>query len=71
MGEINRYSLMSLKELMERYQYENDRENKYDREVTHELIRQELHRRVENTVVMLDNAKEEDVLRIYNQFIEH
>lgn len=69
---INRYMTKSLEQLFKAYQFENDRIDKKDAEITKALIEKEIRRRVNLAFILLDRVNtEKEVEQVYKQFIEH
>lgn len=69
---MNAYSMKSIKRLFSIYADENNRINEDDAALTKRLIREELRRRTEAAIQLLEQAKtEKDAEQIYKQFIEH
>jgi len=64
------YRTKSLKELIDGYAFEVDRENIQDRESTQKAIVLEVYARIKDTFDMLD-ADPEATDQIYRQLIEH
>ena len=62
----------SLEQLFKAYQFENDRIDKKDAEITKALIEKEIRRRVNLAFILLDRVNtEKEVEQVYKQFIEH
>ena len=62
---------MSIEQLFKAYQFENDRINKEDADITKALIVKEVYRRVKSAFNMLDDATtEQQAIQIAKQFIE-
>lgn len=69
---MNAYSIKSIKKLFSIYTDENNRINEDDAALTKRLIREELRRRTETAIKLLEQAKtEKEAEQIYKQFIEH
>ena len=70
-GFIMKYRKMSIEQLFKAYQFENDRINKDDANITKALIVKEVYRRVKSSFNMLDDATtEEQAIKIAKQFNE-
>ena len=66
-----KYRTMTIEQLFKAYQFENDRINKEDAEITKALIVKEVYRRVKSSFTMLDEATtEEQAKKIAKQFVE-
>ena len=63
------YRTKSLKELLKTYEFENNRINKKDAEVTKAYIVNEVYARIKSTFEWLDNGA--DVESVYEQLIEY
>lgn len=68
---MSSYQLKSLNKLFRIYADENTRIDKNDAAKTQELVRNELHRRLQTALTLLETATTEaEADKIYQQFIE-
>ena len=69
---MDKYRLKSIRTLFHNYADENNRIDRTDAEETQQRIRNELQRRLQTAITLLETAKTDaDAEQIYKQFVEH
>jgi len=64
------YMQKTLKELIEMYDYENDRDNKKDAETTQKIIVNEVYARINKVFKVLDSGEKVNIESLYAELIQ-
>ena len=70
MKRTNYYMQKTLKELIEQYEYENDRIDKRDAFITQQNIVNEVYARVKKVFDVLNSGDNVNIDNLYNEFLQ-